>query len=153
MRALSWPRSPLEPAGDPGGLVAAGGAAPGRSGLRGEAVPHPTHGLDDAVAELAAQVADVDVDDVGAGVEVVAPHVGEQLLAGQHLAGVAQEGLGQGELAGGEVDGAAARCARRVRRSSDRSPQVSTVVSVCRPPESRSRTRASSSSNRNGLGM
>ena len=46
-----------------------------------ERVAHAADRLDDAVAELAAQVADVHVDDVRAGVEVVAPHVREQLLA------------------------------------------------------------------------
>ena len=54
-------------------------------------------------AELAAQVADVDVDDVRARVEVVAPDVREQLLAAQHLAGVAQERLQQRELLGREL--------------------------------------------------
>ena len=46
-----------------------------------EAVAHPAHGLDRVLAELAAQVADVDLDDVRARVVVVAPDVGEQLLA------------------------------------------------------------------------
>ena len=55
-------------------------------------------------AELAAQVADVDVDHVGARVEVVAPDVVEQLLAAEHLAGVQHEDLGQRELARGQVD-------------------------------------------------
>ena len=44
------------------------------SGL--EAVAHAAHGLDRVRAELLAQVADVDVDDVRTRVEVIAPHVG-----------------------------------------------------------------------------
>jgi uncharacterized protein YhaN len=59
-------------------------------------------------AELAAEVADVDVDDVGAGVEVKAPDVAEDLLAGEDLARVAEEQLGEGKLASAEVDEAVA---------------------------------------------
>ena len=49
--------------------------------------------------ELAAQVADVDVDQVGAGVEGVAPHAVQDLLARQHLAGMPHQVGEQGELA------------------------------------------------------
>src|SRR5204862_5337112 len=56
--------------------------------LRADAVAHAAHGLDALSADLAAKCPDVDVDDVGAGVEVVSPHVGEDLLPGQHLPGV-----------------------------------------------------------------
>src|SRR6478735_1773657 len=72
-------------------------------GLPVEAVAHPTHRGDGVGAELPAQVADVHVHDVGAGVEVHAPHVVEQLLAGEHLPGVHHEHLGQRELAGREL--------------------------------------------------
>src|SRR3712207_9178202 len=41
----------------------------GAASVRDEAVAHPPHRLDPVGAELAAQVADVDVDDVGAGVD------------------------------------------------------------------------------------
>ena len=62
-----------------------------------------TEGSPGAV-ELAAQVADVDVDDVAAGVEVDAPHRVEELLAREHLARVAHEVLEQRELAARQVD-------------------------------------------------
>jgi hypothetical protein len=71
-----------------------------------EPVSHPSDGLDDVIAEFAAQVAHVDLDDVAAGVVVVAPDAAEDLLAGEHLSGVRDEHLQQGELAGGELDGA-----------------------------------------------
>ena len=79
-----------------------------------------------SLPSLRAQVADVDVDDVGAGVVVVAPHVGEQLLAAEHLAGVAQEHLEHRELARAELDRARRRrwrggCAGRARRRRPRS--------------------------------
>ena len=62
---------------------------------------------DAVLAELLAQVADVHVDDVGGGVEVIAPHLAEQLLACEDLAGVAKERFGEREFAGAEVDRAA----------------------------------------------
>jgi hypothetical protein len=43
--------------------------------------------------EFAPQPADVDVDDVGAGVEGQAPHVGEQLVAAARLAGAGHQVL------------------------------------------------------------
>jgi hypothetical protein len=42
-----------------------------------QAVAHPADGLDATLAELLAQVADVDVDDVGSGIEVVSPNVAQ----------------------------------------------------------------------------
>jgi cellulose synthase/poly-beta-1,6-N-acetylglucosamine synthase-like glycosyltransferase len=69
-----------------------------------EAVAHAPDCLDHVPAQLASQVADVDVDHVGLGVEVIAPDVRQQLLARQHLVGVAQECLGQGELPPGQLD-------------------------------------------------
>ena len=80
---------------------------------RREPVPHAAHGLEALGPELAAQVADVDVDDVGAGVEVVAPDVREQLLAAEDLARVAQERLQQRELLGRQLGLAAALARRR----------------------------------------
>ena len=70
------------------------------------------HGLDRGrragPAELAPQVADVDLDDVGAGVVVVAPDRGEDLLAAADPTGVAHQvgeqlGLAIGEPHGGAV--------------------------------------------------
>jgi hypothetical protein len=57
--------------------------------------------LDHAFSELAAQVADVYVDEVRPGIEVRTPGHGQQLLPGKVLTGVGNEGLEQGELAGG----------------------------------------------------
>ena len=54
--------------------------------------------------ELAAQLADEDVDHVGVDGEVVAPDELEQPLAAEHDAGVAGEGLQQVELPPGELD-------------------------------------------------
>jgi hypothetical protein len=72
-----------------------------------EPVAHAADRLDHVPAELAAQVANVNVDHVGLGIEVVPPHVRQQLLAGQDLVGVAQERLGQRELPAGQLDRAA----------------------------------------------
>src|SRR2546430_3224032 len=63
----------------------------------------PDRAYRDVFAELLAQPADADVDDVGAGVEVVAPNLGEQALAAQHLARVGGEMVEKLELAIGEL--------------------------------------------------
>src|SRR3954451_2934857 len=57
--------------------------------------------------ELAAQVADVDLERVRARAEVIAPDALEDLPAGEHLAGVAEEELEHEELRAGELDRAA----------------------------------------------
>ena len=57
-----------------------------------------------ACLELAAQVADEDVDDVRLDVGRVAPHEREQLVAAEHLAGVADEDVEQVELAPREAE-------------------------------------------------
>src|SRR5213079_1959878 len=54
--------------------------------------------------ELLAQAPDADVDDVRAWIEVVAPHVGEQLLPAADLAVMRDEVAQQLELAIGEID-------------------------------------------------
>src|ERR671936_2391251 len=69
---------------------------PSSSGLGslslGKAVPRVADGLDRRLrAELLAEAADADLDDVRAGIEVVAPHLGEQALAADDLARVLQE--------------------------------------------------------------
>ena len=46
-----------------------------------EPVSDAAYGGDEVGAELASQVSDVDVDDVGAAVEVVSPDPAEKLLA------------------------------------------------------------------------
>src|SRR4051812_36074599 len=96
MASASWARTP-----------------PGRNRLatgRAEAVADVAHRLDRAasvVAELAAQVSDVDVEHLGARVELEAPHRVEELLARQHLVGMPQQMGEQLELARREVDVAA----------------------------------------------
>src|SRR5271166_6156329 len=55
-------------------------------------------------AELAPEVADIDVDDVGRGIVFIAPHGAEDLLAGHHLAVVAQQENEQLELGGRQLD-------------------------------------------------
>src|SRR4051794_32798676 len=64
-----------------------------------EPVAHAAHGGDRRRTELLAQVADVDVHNVRAGVEVEAPDLVEELLAREDLAGVHHERLRQRELA------------------------------------------------------
>jgi hypothetical protein len=58
--------------------------------------------------ELAAQVADVPVDDADVAAEVVPPDVVQDLALRQHTARVQQEEPQQGELRRRELDGAAA---------------------------------------------
>src|SRR5919109_4685287 len=89
--------------GRPGVAVASAG-----SRLRPQPVAGAAHGLERAAAErlvdLAAQVANVDVDDVGACVVREVPGVLEQVQPGEHLAWPAHERLQQRELLGRERD-------------------------------------------------
>jgi hypothetical protein len=103
-------------------------------------------------AELASEISDVDVDHVRSGVEVVPPDVREQLLSGQHLAGMTHERLEQRELPCRQLDRSVlGGRASRVEVELD-PPTWSTVVSADRSSvRIRRRIRASSSSNRNGL--
>src|SRR3989440_8010457 len=55
-------------------------------------------------AELPAQPPDRDVQDIRARIEVVAPHVREELLAADHVAAPLDELVQQPELAVGEPD-------------------------------------------------
>src|SRR5437879_421243 len=68
-----------------------------------KAIPDVTDGLDRTRTELLPQPADADVDDVRTGVEVITPDVGEQLLAADDLAAMADEMVEQPELAVGQV--------------------------------------------------
>src|SRR2546423_4651257 len=65
-------------------------------------VPNTPDGVDQprlAIGlELAAQVGHVDLERVGAGAEVVAPHLLEDPRAGEHHPGVAHEELQEPEL-------------------------------------------------------
>src|ERR687885_2714704 len=65
-------------------------------------VPLATNRSDHFRAELGPQPGDVDVDHVGAGVEVVPPDRGEQPLLRNGLAGVSHQLAQQKELALGE---------------------------------------------------
>src|SRR3954454_2305674 len=67
-----------------------------------EGVAGMADGLHGSLAELGAETADVDVDDVGARVEAAAPDLFEQLGAGADLALLEREVLEQQELARGE---------------------------------------------------
>jgi hypothetical protein len=63
-----------------------------------------TDGLDRRLlAELLAQSADAHLDDVRAGIEVVAPHLGQQSLPADDRPGVLDEMVQEPELAIGEV--------------------------------------------------
>ena len=83
-------------------------------------------GLGRVVAELAAQVPDVDVDEVLVAVPVGAPHLGEELATGERRPRpVGHRGeeveLGAGQVDGGAVDGDLAGCPRRSSGHPERS--------------------------------
>src|SRR2546427_116935 len=78
------------------------------SGLRIEDIAGSTYGGDGLRAagllDASADTADVDVDQVGAGIEVIAPDFLEQHAAGDHLAGIADQELEQRELRRQQAD-------------------------------------------------
>src|SRR5581483_7932811 len=80
--------------------------APHRSSTRlrrSQAVAGIPHRVDGRVrAELLPQPPDADLDDVRAGVEVVAPHLGEETLAADDLAGMDREVVEQPKLTVGQ---------------------------------------------------
>src|SRR6266480_2882676 len=47
--------------------------------------------LIETLVDLLAQSADVNIDDIGLGIEVIVPHVFEQHRAGHYMAGVAHQ--------------------------------------------------------------
>src|SRR6266851_2349291 len=71
-----------------------------------QAVPRPAQGHDRArhvgTVELVPKPADVDLDDVRVPLEVVVPHVAQDVLLGQDLAAVAKEELQERHLPGGQ---------------------------------------------------
>src|SRR5947207_2544726 len=73
-----------------------------------KAVADAAHGLDalapEGPVDLAPQVPDVDLDDVGVAFEREVPYLVEQLLLRHGLAGPAQQLLQHRELAGRELD-------------------------------------------------
>ena len=100
--------------------------------------------------DLAAQVADVDLDDVGVAVEVVAPHLAQQVVLGDDVAAAAQQRLEQRELPGGQRrrDVAPAAGAARPGRARGRRPRASAAAAprpaapapAAGPPARRTRT-------------
>src|SRR5438270_10789948 len=73
--------------------------------LRGKAIPGMAHGLDrNPGAELLPHPPDADVDDVGAGIEVIAPDLGEQALAADDDARLGGESVQDPELELGEME-------------------------------------------------
>src|SRR2546423_232451 len=79
-------------------------ASSGQRRAMRERVSGMANGFDDRAAELGAQAADVDVDDVGPGVEAAAPDLLEELGARADLALVEGQVLEQQELARRERD-------------------------------------------------
>src|SRR5512132_164273 len=71
-------------------------------------IPHAAHGPDQLRPELGPQSADVDVDHIGPGVEVVPPDRREQLLLGDRLASVPHQLAEHEKFALGKRDRAAA---------------------------------------------
>src|SRR5437016_2170358 len=71
---------------------------------RRKPVPDVTHGLDRRRPELLPEAADADVHDVGPRIEVVAPHLREQLLPAADLVGMRDQVAQQLKLAVGEID-------------------------------------------------
>src|SRR5512138_3870811 len=73
-----------------------------RTSAARQAVTGAAHGLQPLAADLAAEVAHVDLHRVRRGVDGGVPHVVEQLDLADHLAGAAHQVLQEGELPGGE---------------------------------------------------
>src|SRR5271154_1106435 len=62
------------------------GPSPAPASVAHKLVPLTAHRLDQAEAQLGPQPADADVHHVGTGIEIVAPHAGQQLPLGYRLA-------------------------------------------------------------------
>src|SRR3954447_26299224 len=116
------------------------------------AVAGMADGLDDVVAQLGAQAADADVDDVGSRVEGVAPDLLEQLRRPQVRPALASRCLRTRNSRAVSGIGPAPRSAVR-RCESSVSPPAWTPPSPSRPLPSRRRahTRATSSAKAKGL--
>src|SRR4029453_12475389 len=87
------------------------GQAPGRRSpatIRAQPVPGVADCLDppqpERPVDLGPQVADIDVDDVGAALVAVVPGMVEKVDSGQDMSWAAHERLQQGELLGGELE-------------------------------------------------
>ena len=89
------------------GQEQSGAQAHGQSRGTRMRVADAAHRLDERRAQavdLAPQVAHVGLDDVGVAAEVVVPHVVEDLVLGEHAAGVEHEVAQELELGGRELD-------------------------------------------------
>ena len=95
-------RSPQLSAVDRGPIAGRRPAGVVRLGLA-ERVADAVDRADHVVAELAAQRPDVRVDGPGARPVAVAPHLGEQLLPGEHASGPVEQADEEVELGGREV--------------------------------------------------
>ena len=118
---------------------------------------HPVHAVpgaadrrDDVAAELAAQVPDVDLDDVEV-LAVPVPDVVAQLDLADHLPGAAQQVLEQGELARGGRDRLPAERHDVARGVEATSPTVRTTGRGTAPRRSSARRRATSTTKAKGL--
>src|SRR5438477_6116375 len=84
------------------GATWSGSERRGRGSFLLQDVPNSAHGLQQAGAaallELLPQIPDIDVDHVTTRAEIETPHRVQQLLAAEHLTGVAHEVLKQVEL-------------------------------------------------------
>src|SRR5687767_8393091 len=69
-----------------------------------QAIAHPAHGRDPALSQLLAEVPNIDIHDIRAGIEVVAPDVAQELLAAEHLPRMPEEHVGEAELPSGQLD-------------------------------------------------
>src|SRR6266700_2247457 len=73
-----------------------------------EPVAHPAHRMQEgavkATIDLAPEIADVDIDDIGITEEVEVPDVFGNLRAGKHVPGMAHEVFQEGELARAQLD-------------------------------------------------
>src|SRR5215212_1070398 len=72
---------------------------------RSEPIPGMANRFDRRVwTELLAEPANADVDDIRVRIEVIAPDLGEQSLAADHLAGAFEQAVKEPELAVREID-------------------------------------------------
>src|SRR5262249_39293497 len=75
-------------------------------------VAHPAHRMEEgavkATINLAPEIADIDIDDIGITEEVKVPDVLGNLCAGEHVPGMAHEIFQEGELPRAQLDQASA---------------------------------------------
>ena len=103
-------------------------------------------------AELAPEIADVDIDDVGLGIVLVAPNRREDLLAGENAAAMAHQMDEQVELGARQshlLSGAAHLAGDQV--DLDVADAQRCRGGFCAARRSCARTRAASSASENGL--